>query len=120
MRPRCSPHSSPWSTTGRRCSLSSSQAVAAVRRLAPGRACRPDCCCATPAASRKAACNAEPGPAVVAARAVPRPAWRTASPKAAWTVDDPRAARLRDPRVAGVITNLVRRALELRAREAGA
>ena len=41
-------------------------------------------------------------------------------PEAAWTVDDPRAlgARLRDPRVAGVITNLPVRALELRARAA--
>jgi glycerophosphoryl diester phosphodiesterase len=40
--------------------------------------------------------------------------------EAAWTVDDPRAiaARLRDPRVAGVITNLPRRAVELREREA--
>jgi glycerophosphoryl diester phosphodiesterase len=40
-------------------------------------------------------------------------------PEIAWTVDDPRAlaARLRDPRVAGVITDVVSRAVTLRERE---
>jgi len=100
------------------------QAVAAVRRLAPDVSAGLLLRDARGVQRKAAACDAT----------LVLPWWRfdgapfrarmarSGLPEAAWTVDDPRAiaARLRDPRVAGVITNLVERALQLRAREAGA
>ena len=99
------------------------QAVAAVRRLAPDVSAGLLLGNARGVERKAAACDAT----------LVLPWWRfdvapfrarmarLGLPEAPWTVDDPRAiaARLRDPRVAGVITNLPERALELRAREAG-
>ena len=99
------------------------QAVAAVRRLAPNVSAGLLLGNARGVERKAAACDATlvlPWWRFDVARFRARRA-RLGLPEAPWTVDDPRAiaARLRDPRVAGVITNLPERALELRARETG-
>jgi len=99
----------------------SDAAVAAARRLAPGVGAGLLLRDARRVERRLAACDAT---LALPWRGLDRTAFRAriaraGLPQAAWTVDDPRAlaARLRDPRVAGVITNLPERALALRARE---